>query len=219
MLKLLLNFLRFSARSKHSVLSEIQVIRIEAEKGNPRAQTELAMEYILGNELPEEPEKAFMWLLKAAKQDYADAQYLLGNCYKEGDGTKQDFEEALRWYREGASQNHREAQWELGLHYYNGEAVIQNYSRAFKLFSKAASQGLIDAQRALGVMYHLGLGVEVDQVLAYMWFEIATACDFDNRLEDMRSKMTNKLNASQIEHAKSKAKAWLKDFNGSYSNK
>lgn len=69
MLKLLLNVLRSSARSKYSVFSEIQVIRIEAEKGNPQAQTELAMEYILGDELPEEPEKAVMWLLKAAKQD------------------------------------------------------------------------------------------------------------------------------------------------------
>ena len=219
MLKLLLNVLRLSARSKHSILSEIQVIRIEAEKGNPRAQTELAMEYILGNELPEEPEKAVVWLLKAAKQDYADAQYLLGNCYKEGEGIKQNFEEALKWYREGASQNHREAQWELGLHYYNGEAVIQNYSKAFELFTEAASQGLIDAQRALGVMYHLGLGVEVDEVSAYMWFEIAAASDFDNRLEDMRSKMAYKLDTSQIEHAKSRAKAWLEEFNGLHSNK
>ena len=68
-------------------------------------------------------------------------------------------------------------------------------------------------------MYHLGLGMEVDQVSAYMWFEIAAACDFDNRLEDMRSKMSDKLETSEIEHAKSKAKTWLKDFNGSYSNK
>lgn len=219
MFKLLRNILRYSAQSKHSVLSEMQVMRIEAEKGNPRAQTELAMEYILGNELPEEPEKAFMWLLKAAKQDYADAQYLLGNCYKEGDGTKQDFEEALRWYREGASQNHRESQWELGVLYYNGEAVIQNYSKAFELFTEAASQGLIDAQRVLGIMYQEGLGVEIDEVSAYMWFEIAAACDFDNRLEDMRSQITYKLDTSQIEHAKSRAKAWLEEFNGSYSNK
>ena len=65
-------------------------------------------------------------------------------------------------------------------------------------------------------MYHLGLGMEVDQVSAYMWFEIAAACDFDNRLEDMRSKMSDKLETSEIESAKSKAKAWLKDFNGSY---
>ena len=101
----------------------------------------------------------------------------------------------------------------------NGETVIQNYSKAFELFSKAASQGLIDAQRALGVMYHLGLGMEVNQDSAYMWFEIAAACDFDNRLEDMRSKMSDKLETSEIEHAKSKAKTWLKDFNGSYSNK
>ena len=68
-------------------------------------------------------------------------------------------------------------------------------------------------------MYHLGLGMEVDQVSAYMWFEIAAACDFDNRLEDMRSKMSDKLDTSEIERDKSKAKAWLKDFNGSYSNK
>ena len=47
-------------------------------------------------------------------------------------------------------------------------------------------------------MYHLGLGVEVDEVSAYMWFEIAAASDFDNRLEDMRSKMAYKLNTSKI---------------------
>ena len=102
--------------------------------------------------------------------------------------------------------------------YYNGEAVIQNYSKAFELFSKAASQGLIDAQRAVGVMYHLGLSVEVDQVSAYMWFEIAASCDFENHLEDMRTKIAYKLDTSQIEYAQSKAKAWLADFNGSYSN-
>ena len=92
----------------------------------------------------------------------------------------------------------------------SAEAVIQNYSKAFELFSKAASQGLIDAQRALGIMYHLGLGMEVDQVSAYMWFEIAAACDFDNRLEDMRSKMSDKLETSEIEHAKVKGKSLAK---------
>ena len=49
----------------------------------------------------------------AADQGYADAQYNLACCYKNGRGVKQSDKEANRWTKKAADQGHKHAESEL----------------------------------------------------------------------------------------------------------
>ena len=76
-----------------------------------------------------------------AEQGDADAQYLLGVFYKDGEGVPQDYKEAVKWYTLSAEQGHADAQHNLAIMYGTGEGVLQDYVRAHMWFNLAASNG------------------------------------------------------------------------------
>ncbi|MDA1310441.1 MAG: hypothetical protein O2985_12665, partial [Proteobacteria bacterium] len=49
-----------------------------------------------------------------------------------------------------------------------------------KWYRKAAEQGDASAQNNLGIMYRNGKGVPQDNVLAHMWWSLATAAQGNN---------------------------------------
>ena len=53
----------------------------------------------------------------AAEQGDADAQKVLGDMYKQGQGVPRDYQEALKWYRLAAEQGNAKAQHNLGVMY------------------------------------------------------------------------------------------------------
>ena len=59
--------------------------------------------------------EALKWIRKAADQDFAQAQYLLGLQYSIGDGVPKDEVEAVKWIRKAAEENYDKAQYYLGL--------------------------------------------------------------------------------------------------------
>ena len=103
----------------------------------------------------------------------ADAQYALGNAYRNGKGVEQDYVEAVSWYRLAAEQGHAFAQFALGLAYNYGEGVEKDYATAAKWYRPAAEQGLYYAQYFLGCAYRNGEGVEQDFVETVKWLQIA----------------------------------------------
>lgn len=77
----------------------------EQEANNAVKQKELdVIDKIILSKANKKYKKAFSWLEKSAKQNYAEAQYKLGTCYVKGEGVKKDLQEALKWYQL-ASQN------------------------------------------------------------------------------------------------------------------
>ncbi len=49
--------------------------------------------------------RAKWWLEKAAKQDFALAQYKLARMYSKGEGVEQDLHRAREWYERAAKQD------------------------------------------------------------------------------------------------------------------
>ncbi len=49
------------------------------------------------------------WFLKAAAQGSADAQFMLGNMHRDGQGVVKDWDQAFDWYIKAAAQGHAEA--------------------------------------------------------------------------------------------------------------
>ena len=93
--------------------------------------------------------EAVKWFRKAAERGDADAQFMLGTFYENGEGVPQDDREAVKWYRKAVEQGLAAAQYNLGSCYYQGEGVPKDYTEAVKWYRKAAKQGQTDAQKRL----------------------------------------------------------------------
>ncbi len=69
----------------------------------------LGVEYIKGEAVEKNLDKAIAWWTKAAEKGYAEAQYKLGICYHFGFGVKRSRKLAKRWYEQAARQRHKSA--------------------------------------------------------------------------------------------------------------
>ena len=105
-----------------------------------------------------------------AEQGRADAQYALGEMYKNGQGVKQDFTLAFELISKSANQGIVVAKYALGEMYLNGQGVEYNAGTAFNWIIQAAGQGLPRAQTHIGKMYQLGLGIRKDLAFAKKWW-------------------------------------------------
>ncbi|MDH3743106.1 MAG: sel1 repeat family protein, partial [Hyphomicrobiales bacterium] len=75
-----------------------------ADKGDRRAQSNVAWLYDKGLGVRENNDLALMWYIRSADQGYSAAQVNIGVMYEDGDGVAQSYEKALEWYRKAADQ-------------------------------------------------------------------------------------------------------------------
>jgi len=61
-----------------------------------------------------EYEKAFKLYKQAAEQCNAEAQWLLGLCYKNGEGVEPDEEQAAYWHRRAMKQGYMDEKGSFG---------------------------------------------------------------------------------------------------------
>lgn len=118
-------------------------------------------------------DKAFEYIIPAAKDGYSKAQFRLGYMYETGSGVTQSYETAFEWYQKAADQGNMFAQTNLGYLYLNGYGVEQSYENAIRWFRKAAEQEESQAQNNLGYMYQNGYGVEQSYETAAEWYQKA----------------------------------------------
>ena len=152
-----------------------------AQAGSASAQFQLSNIYHEGSGVPQDYEKAFEWVEKAALQGDAEAQNNLGYMYDRGEGVPQNNKKAAEWYLKAAQQGQPNAQTSLGGLYERGEGVPRDYRKAFEWYSKAAAQGFRRAQAYLGAMYEDGTGVPRDYKKAFeLYTQAAEATPDEN---------------------------------------
>lgn len=138
------------------------------------------------------------WFERAARQDHAGAQLILGEWYASQPGADQD---AIEWLEKSAEQGNRDAQYQLALRYQQGKGVVKRPDIAMRWFEKAAAQqhpdalyvlateasprtvfeayqraanaGSAPAQLWLGMAYLAGEQVAADPALGRYWLELA----------------------------------------------
>ena len=86
---------------------------------------------------------------EAAEQGYSEAQYNLGNRYRQGKGVPEDYTEALKWYHKAAGQGHAHAQHNLASMHRIGIGVPRNDIEAYAWYSVAAATGHRYAKKSL----------------------------------------------------------------------
>lgn len=157
----------------------IQLIKLSAEKGYPRALCWMAKEHCSGRHLEKNETKAFALYKQAADIGYIPAIYQLALCYSFAKGTSLNHDEGVRLCRMAAEAGYPPAEFRISQYYAIGRDVDNNSFRPVapnpekQLFwlKRSAENGYIIAQYALG--RHL-LEVEKDKEQATFWLKEAS---------------------------------------------
>ena len=142
--------------------------------GEIRAQSLLG--WILGRDVPPDPERAMAWYARAAAQSDAEAQYRYGMMNLRGVGGRHNRMAGAKLVRASADQGLAKAQLEVGRMYAEGEdyafgaMMPEDGVEAARWFALAADQGLGAAQIALGDLYFEGRGVTQSDEEAARWY-------------------------------------------------
>ena len=146
----------------------------KAQAGDPAAQYRL---YFYCATVLNNPEEAFVWLLKSANGGCAPAQGTLGGLYVQGGfaGIEQSPEKAFFWWEKAAEQGIAPAQASLALFLLSGvEGVCEaDPARAAELMKDAATAGFAPAQFWLGKEYLRGGVLEKNEILGVIFLRSA----------------------------------------------
>lgn len=149
------------------------------QKNTPDEQYHTGMMYLNGTlRICGTDDVAFYWLMKAAKQGHAQAQYQVGKmlchrscideylqnppfCYTEGT--------TFQWMSKAAEQGLPEAMCYLGNMYHIGKLIEKNLDKAFAWHLKASMAGCAASEYAIACLYKQGEGVERNTFRALRW--------------------------------------------------
>jgi hypothetical protein len=170
-------YCRYAADQEHEMaISIIEKLKNAAKANDPYSQWVMGLYYAGTGEFscsPEDAKESVKWFKNAAENGYANAQYNLGVCYKDGEGVQEDEQAAREWFQRAASQSNAAANYMLGLFYQQGRGGLkQDDKEAAKCFLSAAENN-VDAQYNLGVCYKDGKGVKQDNKESLKYFQRA----------------------------------------------
>lgn len=183
-------------------------LRQAAATGNPRALFEVGKRYTVGLNGKPDLAEAVKWYERAAKAEYAPAQYRLGNFYEKGHGIKSDANQAAVWYKRAADQGNALAMHNLAV--INAMGVLDggaNMVEASSWFEKAAEHGVKDSQVNLGIVYAKAMGVEADLAKAYKWFAIAAKAG-DKDAAQKRDTVAKQMRPDQLAQVRGEVEIW-----------
>src|SRR5580658_9983730 len=96
---------------KKNYATALKELKPLAEKGSKGAQFHLALMYLEGQGVPEDPKKAAEWFQKSADQGGKHSIYNLGLLYAQGKGVKQDINKAFELFKKVADEGEADAQY------------------------------------------------------------------------------------------------------------
>jgi TPR repeat protein len=124
----------------------------KANAGDPVAQHDLGVRYLLGRGVAADTVRGAYWIQKAAAQNVIPARFNLGILFYHGWGVEWNPFEAYIHFTYCASMNMDEAKYVLGQFLSDGLVVPRDYSRARRIVSGAVAAGYEPAKRMLEQM-------------------------------------------------------------------
>lgn len=147
-------------RVSWALVEDNQETQLEAlaQQGDTRSMVGLA--YIRLNTADKRyaPSEAAEYLMRAAEDGSAEAQFELAQLYETGLGVPQEFDTALSLYEAAAEQGFADAINDLGIIYFQaGLGVVRNPEKALAFFREAADLGQPQAMFNFAAMIDDGL--------------------------------------------------------------
>ena len=161
--------------SNNQCLKALEVCRIDAELGDPKAQTALSMllSGITHGDFRKNYKQSFYWVKQAAEQGYSKAELAIAEMYMNGVVIPMNAKKAKVWYEKAAAQENLNGVNGLARQYRYGTGVRKDYEKAFQYYQQAALEGHTRSQVGLGLSYRDAKGVKKNMVKAYAWILIA----------------------------------------------
>jgi len=145
-------------RSEERLWEAFSVVK-KANTGDPVAEHELGLRYLLGKDFYADTAKAAMWIQRAADQDLLPAHYNFGILLNNGWGVPWNPFEAYRHFEYAAKHGMREARYVYGLFFTDNLVVERNYPEAHRWISMAADSGYAPAKEVLEEFRKRGINV------------------------------------------------------------
>ncbi len=133
-----------------------------SNEGDPIAQHELGLRYLLGKGFPKDTIKAIYWIRRAVDKQLTSAKYNYSIILDNGIGIDWNPFEAFKHSRFAAESGMPEAQFFYGIFFTDNLVVNRDYTEAYKWFSKAAKGDYGPAIDAKKKMEESGLVVITD---------------------------------------------------------
>ncbi|HEY7751704.1 MAG TPA: tetratricopeptide repeat protein, partial [Ignavibacteriaceae bacterium] len=110
----------------------------EANAGDPLAQHELGLRYLLGEGIPADTVQAVYWIHKAAQTNLSAAKYNYGIMLINGIGVQWDPFSAFKYFKFAANAGMVQAQYIVGILYTDNLIVKRNWNLAYYWIKKSA---------------------------------------------------------------------------------
>jgi TPR repeat protein len=161
--------------ANNQCLNALEVCRVDAEQGDPKAQTALGMllSGITHGDFRKNYKQSFYWVQQAAEQGYSKAQLAIAEMYMNGVVVPMNAKKAKVWYEQAAAEDNLDGINGLARLYRYGTGVRKDYEQAFQYYQQAALEGHTRSQVGLGLSYRDAKGVKKNMVKAYAWLLIA----------------------------------------------
>lgn len=135
-----------------------------ANEGDPFAEHELGLRYLLGQGFPADTTKAAFWIKKAADKNLPQAKFNYGIMLSNGIGVDWDPFEAYECFTTAANKGMAESQYAVGIFYTDNMVVNRNYNEAYKWIKLAAEGDLEYAKETLKKLEESGLVTELGTI-------------------------------------------------------
>ena len=132
----------------YRIWQQFNLIR-EANSGDPLAQHELGIRYLMGEGVEADTVKAAKWIKSAADHGVTAAKYNYAILLINGWGTDWDPFKAFDFFKEAAEEGMPQAQYAVGLLYTDNLIVKRNWGKAYNWINKSAQKGDEDAVTTL----------------------------------------------------------------------
>jgi len=155
-----LNFIKHTDESYQ--LWEAFELMQKANNGDPLAQHELGIRYLLGKGFGVDTVKSAYWIQKAADQNYVVALYNIGIFLNNGWGVPWNPFKAYADFQHAAELGMPEAEYVYGSFLTDNLVVEQNWKEAYRWMKKSAEAGYAPAKDALAEFEKRGIAAQVD---------------------------------------------------------
>ena len=122
----------------------------EANAGDPLAQHELGLRFLLGDGIPADTAQAIYWIKKAAEHNLTSAKYNYAILLINGIGVEWNPFEAFKLFQSAADDGMVQAEFVVGILYTDNLTVKRDYNMAYYWIKKAADSEYEPAQEIVG---------------------------------------------------------------------
>ncbi len=147
------------------VLTELEVLRNQADNGDVKAQLTLAFRYRDGTGVTKDNAEALHWAHRAADGGDAEAMDFVGSAYLRGSVIQRNPEIAFGYFKAAADQS-SQAAFNLGQCYFGAQGTEQDIPKALEYWKKAAAAGNGRAAACAAMAYYSGESIAPDAAQA-----------------------------------------------------